>query len=221
MRVGRVSAASAPPSADLNSRSPKNIMNKFLLTSLCACAALSILGSVVVAQARSDSLRRELLTMLKTDQAERRACAAGATAELVNCFDKLGKTIDKDNTRKLQAIVHKYGLPKPHKVGTDGFDAFMTLMQHVTSEDLRRRCERSIRMAFRRKEVPPADFANFIDRLRLREGKPQIYGTGFDIKGGKLVLSKTRDLKNLDPRRKCKSTCIARALFELSPKPLP
>ena len=99
MRFGRVSAAKAHP-ADLALRYPNNMTNKILLTSLCACAALSILGSVVVAQGGSDRLRQELLAMLKIDQSERRACADGATAELVNCFDKLGKTIDKDNTRR-------------------------------------------------------------------------------------------------------------------------
>lgn len=55
--------------------------------------------------------------------------------------------------------------------------------------------------AFARRELSPQDYANFTDRFRLHQGKPQIYGSGFETKDGKLVMSKTEDIKNLDKRR--------------------
>ena len=42
----------------------------------------------------------------------------------------------------------------------------------------------------------------FTDRLLVNLGKPQIYGANFDFKNGKLVMSPTKDVKNLDRRRK-------------------
>ena len=45
------------------------------------------------------------------------------------------------------------------------------------------------------------DYANFVDRLRLHQGKKQLYGAGFDFKNGKLVMCSTKDPKNLDKRR--------------------
>ena len=45
-------------------------------------------------------------------------------------------------------------------------------------------------------------YANFVDRLRLHQGKKQLYGSGFEFKDGKLVLSPTEDIKNLENRRK-------------------
>jgi hypothetical protein len=45
------------------------------------------------------------------------------------------------------------------------------------------------------------DYANFIDRLRLHRGKKQLYGSGFEFKDGKMVLSPTEDMRNLDKRR--------------------
>jgi len=44
------------------------------------------------------------------------------------------------------------------------------------------------------------DYANFVDRLRLHQGKKQLYGSGFDFKEGKMVMSPTEDMKNLDKR---------------------
>jgi hypothetical protein len=46
------------------------------------------------------------------------------------------------------------------------------------------------------------DYANFSDRLLVNLGKPQVYGSNFEFKEGKLVLSRTKDIKNLDTRRK-------------------
>ena len=45
------------------------------------------------------------------------------------------------------------------------------------------------------------DYANFVDRLRLHQGKKQLYSSGFDFKEGKMVMSPTEDMKNLDKRR--------------------
>lgn len=44
-------------------------------------------------------------------------------------------------------------------------------------------------------------YANFVDRLRLHQGKKQLYGSGFEFKDGKMVLSPTEDLKHLERRR--------------------
>jgi len=44
-------------------------------------------------------------------------------------------------------------------------------------------------------------YANFVDRLQLHQGKKQLYGTGFEFKDGKMVLSPTEDLKHLEKRR--------------------
>ena len=45
------------------------------------------------------------------------------------------------------------------------------------------------------------DYANFVDRLRLHQKKKQLYGSGFEFKDGKMVLSPTEDMKNLEKRR--------------------
>ena len=44
-------------------------------------------------------------------------------------------------------------------------------------------------------------FAAFVDRLKVNQGKEQVYGTNFDFKDGKMVMSPTEDRKNLARRR--------------------
>jgi hypothetical protein len=58
-----------------------------------------------------------------------------------------------------------------------------------------------ITAAFKNRELSPIDYANFIDRLRLHQGKKQLYGSGFEFKEGKMIMSPTEDMKNLEKRR--------------------
>ena len=77
----------------------------------------------------------------------------------------------------------------------------MTLLQHVITDELRVKSLKPITKAFKNKELPPTEYANFVDRLRLHQGKKQLYGAGFEFRDGKLVLSPTEDIKNLEKRR--------------------
>ena len=163
---------------------------------------LAAFASTVLAQAAKPDLRNELLAMRKVDQEERVKCAAGDIEFQKACLEKLAETVDGPNTKRIEEIFARFGFPDTQMVGKEGLEAFMLLLQHSPSDRLREQAEKPITRAFKRKELPPQEYANFIDRLRLHQGKPQIYGSGFETKDGKLVLSRTRDPKNLDKRRK-------------------
>lgn len=77
----------------------------------------------------------------------------------------------------------------------------MIVLQRAPTDRLRLKCQKPIHSAFENKDLPPMDYANFIDRLRLHQSKKQLYGGSFDFKDGKLVMSPTKNLKNLDKRR--------------------
>src|SRR5690349_6820870 len=146
-------------------------------------------------------VRDELLQMEGVDQDARMKCNSGAADEQVKCLAEISQTIDAPNTGRLEQIFNQIGFPNTAKVRKDGMQAFMTLLQHATSDTLRVRAVKPITKAFKNKEMPPMGYANFVDRLRLHQGKKQLYGSGFDFKDGKLVLSPTEDLKNLEKRR--------------------
>lgn len=142
--------------------------------------------------------------MEKTDQEARKKCSNGTADEQINCLEKIDRSIDTPNTKRLEEIFKKYGFPAVKLVGKDGFQAFLLLLQHSSSDSLslREKSLKPIEKAFKRGEITPLEYANFTDRLLLHQGKPQIYGSGFETKDGKLVMNKTKDIKNLDKRRR-------------------
>ena len=160
------------------------------------------LCNAAVSQVSNPALRDELLAMEKVDQDERRKCSTGDADIQMKCLVEIAKTIDGPYTERLEIIFHTYGFPNSKMVGQDGQNAFMVLLQHTIGDGLRIKAINPITEAFKRKELSPQDYANFIDRLRLHQGKGQLYGSGFEFKDGKMVLSKTHDIKNLEKRRR-------------------
>ena len=140
--------------------------------------------------------------MEKADQNARSKCTSGPASEQMDCFVEVSKTIDLPHAKRLGEIFDKIGLPDTAKVGREGFSAFMIILQHGPGVELREKCLKPITEAFKKREMPPMAYANFVDRLRVHQGKEQIYGSNFDFKDGKMVMSPTEDRKNLDRRRR-------------------
>jgi hypothetical protein len=165
----------------------------FILILICA--------SVCAAQTNT-ALRDELLQMREVDQKAREQCVRGNSDEQMKCLLETLEKIDKPNTVRLNEIYNQYGFPTAETVGKDGVEAFLLILQHAPDETLRQKLLKPITKAFKRKEIKPMDYANYVDRLLVHQNKPQIYGSNFDMKNGKLVMSKTRKLKNLNKRRR-------------------
>lgn len=140
--------------------------------------------------------------MVERDQKARSDCAKDDADEQMRCIVKAAETIDVPNTKRITEIANTSGFPTAKAVGVDGVKAFMLVLQHSDSIALRLKCKAGIERAFKEKVLTPNEYTNFVDRLLVKQGKPQIYGSNFDSKGGKLVMSKTIDVKNLDKRRK-------------------
>ena len=147
-------------------------------------------------------IRDELLRMQERDQAARDACVGGSAEEQAKCVVKIGDDIDKPNTKRLNEIFNTYGFPTAKLVGVDGVKAFILLMQHSGDIPLRKKSEPGMKRAYKTKVISPMEYTGFVDRLLVHQGKPQIYGSNFDMKDGKLVMSPVRDPKKLDARRK-------------------
>jgi len=140
--------------------------------------------------------------MQERDQAARDVCANGNADEQTKCILKTFEEIDRPNTKRLNEIFAAHGFPTATLVGVDGVKAYVLMMQHSGDIELRKKSEPGMKHAFKAKVISPMEYAGFIDRLRKDQGKPQIYGSNFDLKDGKMVMSKTDDPKNLDKRRK-------------------
>jgi len=163
---------------------------------------LVILFTVLVVDAQTDEkLRSELLAMRDRDQAAREACDKGTTDDRITCYVKFAEDDDRPNTERLKAILKAGGFPDAKAVGKDGVEAFYLILQHSADIELKKQCLEHITKAFEAKLLAPISYANFTDRLLVNLGKPQVYGSNFELKDGKLVMSATEDLNNLDKRR--------------------
>lgn len=163
--------------------------------------ALSIAVTNAHGQWSQPELRAELLEMRRVDQDARLKCL-GSAEEQMKCFSEIAEKIDAPHTKRLNEIFEKHGFPSLAKVGDDGLRAFMLLVQHAVSDEIRERVKEPMRLAFERKEISPDRYAAFIDRLLVNQGKPQIYGSNFEMKDGRMVMSPVEDPPELNNRRR-------------------
>ena len=164
--------------------------------------SVTLIGGVDAnAQATNEKLRSELLQMRQRDQAARDACTKGNADEQIKCLMNTAETVDHPNVKRIAEIISATGFPSAKEVGVDGVKAFFLILQHSDSVELRLKCKKGIERAFKERVLSPSEYTSFVDRLLVKQGKPQIYGSNFESKEGKLVMSKTTDFKNLDKRR--------------------
>lgn len=161
-----------------------------------------LFASVGVDAQTHEKLRTELLAMRERDQTAREACDKGTTDERVSCYARVAERVDKPNTVRLKEIMNSGGFPDAKAVGKDGLEAFYLILQHSQDVEFKQQCLEHITKAFEAKQLAPMDYANFTDRLLVNLGKPQVYGSNFEFKDGKLVMSPAEDVKNLDARRR-------------------
>ena len=123
----------------------------------------------------NDSLRRVLLALERRDQEPRREFGkrAGDTTYL-----KLLIALDQETSAEVKGILDRFGLPTRSMVGPAGATALFLVVQHSATLQ-----QRVLDLAKRvpEGEVPPSSFAMLEDRVLANSGKPQVYGTHFNI----------------------------------------
>jgi hypothetical protein len=143
------------------------------------------------------TLADELLRMAATDQAMRMQATQDKRA--------WNASVDEVNSVRLQEIVSAHGWPTASRVGVAASHAAWLLVQHAPSLLFMKRCLMLMK-ALPAHEVNPADSAYLEDRILMREGKPQIYGTQFQGRGKSLCVYLITDPEHVDERRR--SVCL-------------
>lgn len=136
-------------------------------------------------------LRQQLLSMVKADQK-------------VRTSGNWKPTIDQRNTRMLKKIVVRYGWPTISLVGEDGAQAAWLITQHTPDLSFQKKCLRLLREAVKSGQANKSQLAFLIDKIRVREGKKQIFGTQFkfDADRKRLVPWSIENRKSINCRRK-------------------
>lgn len=142
-----------------------------------------------------DRLAAEIVAMAAEDQRMRKEAMRDRT--------KWDPEIDRRNTARMRAIVAEVGWPAWSNVGEEAEHLAWLLVQHAdAARDFQRQCLELMRDAARG-EVCARHIAYLEDRLRVADGRPQLYGTQLHRDAqGKLELGVLEDPEHLDERRR-------------------
>lgn len=146
-----------------------------------------------------DALRHELLQMMENDQELGARSFPGGEPER----DREMAALDDIHTARLKQIVATVGWPDARHVGEDGAMAAWLIAQHTSDLEFLERCLPLMKASASRGELGRGLVALTTDRILVRRGKPQVYGSQFlDVRGGgPLVPHPIEDEANVDARR--------------------
>jgi hypothetical protein len=158
----------------------------------------------------NQSLRSELLKMESDDQKYRdevaKVRATSLTADekqkRVSALMEKQARLDKRNLKRLVQIIDKYGWPGRSLVGKAASLTAFLIIQHAELEDQKKYFP-MLKEAVRRGEANQDYAALLEDRILMREGKKQIYGSQlhFNEITKQLELWPIEDEENVDARR--------------------
>lgn len=150
-----------------------------------------------------EALRVELLEMERLDRAARADLVARGELHRPGYHPEMEDLHRRHNAR-LRAIIDAHGWPGYSLVSADGCWAAGFIVQHAILDPvLQRRCVDVLGEAVARGEAAPFMLALLIDRVRVAEGQPQLYGTQYSgaLDGG-VEPSPIADPEGVDERRR-------------------
>jgi hypothetical protein len=176
----------------------------------------------VSAHASRPALRDDLLLMARQDQ-EARAflLASGWTFDPNSPSVQWMAQVDARNLERLKHIINQDGFPTAEMVGLDGVGAAWLMAIHAGSDpDFQQRVLALTIRHVQRGEVRSDQVAMLTDDLLAGRGKPQRYGTNFEMRDGEMKPTPMEDEAHIDELRKSVGlgslqnyACILRAMY--------
>lgn len=128
------------------------------------------------------ALRAELLSMEQADQRVRSevvGCHARAPAACAKA-ERAEIELDRRHEARIKEVIGKHGFPTRAMIGRRGLVALALLVQHAPDLDFQRDCLPSIEQLMKRLETSRQSYALLVDRVLIRSGEKQLYGTQLD-----------------------------------------
>jgi len=152
--------------------------------------------AAVVAEAR-----RQLEARGREDQAVRIGFGTGGVLDTVQV--KAMMHTDSSNTAWLRGYVARWGWPTVKAVGREAEQAAFLIVQHAVQDTAFMRVMLPlIEQAFRRGDLDGGSVAGLTDRLEVKAGHAQTYGTQASLRDGRWTLDSIADSVHVDERRK-------------------
>lgn len=146
------------------------------------------------------ALRDELMERMARDQAARTCAPLNTPWTDEQHAERVAA--DTSNTAFLKRVIAQHGWPGKDLVGEYAAHAAWLLAQHADHDvDFQRSCLPLLEEAAKAGQATWANFAYLVDRVRVAEGRPQVYGTQYGMCEGQLALQPVEDPDRLDERR--------------------
>lgn len=152
-------------------------------------------------------LRKKLVELAEMDKVARTGMAAavrraGRDSALRDSINQVLAEKDGPIQERFRQIVAEHGWPGRSMVGHAGADAAWQLAQHADTL-FQRSLLPLLEESVARGEAAPSHWAYLVDRVRMRRGKPQLFGTQFrwSDEEGRMVLHPVENPEQLDERR--------------------
>lgn len=154
----------------------------------------------------NEELAAELARMAAEDQRIRRP-PKGSPRKMVQPLDAKRameySRIDRENTERLRRILAEHGWPGRSLVGEKGAHHAWLIAQHADRDPaFQREALDLLTEAVARGEARPRELAYLTDRVRVNEGREQVFGTQMrPDENGMPVPRPVEDPERLDERR--------------------
>jgi hypothetical protein len=141
------------------------------------------------------------------DQSTRQAynsCVSTFTGGSQECLEKRHSLIRQDsiNQEVVSKILDKYGWLPVESISEKANNAFFYVIQHGSLE-FQLKYAKMVDNAFDRKAITPLEYILFVDRLKSKQGKAQIYGTQAETDNlGNQYLYPIKNWYEVNPLRK-------------------
>lgn len=168
-----------------------------VVTVVGACrSAEELPSSTVLAEAR-----QQLEARGRTDQAVREGFGVGGVVDPSQA--QAMERTDSANTSWLKAYVAKWGWPTSAQIGRPAVQAAFLIVQHAVHDTaFMRAMLPAVERAHRRGDLDGGAVAMLTDRVEVKAGHGQIYGTQLSLRSGRWLLDPIADSMRVDERRR-------------------
>jgi hypothetical protein len=176
-----------------------------LMTRAIGMLALLVLTACGGAREPADAdlagYRQELESRGREDQRVRDGFGAGGHVDSAQIA--LMMHTDSSNTTWLKQRIERWGWPTVAQVGKEAVNYAFLIVQHAVHDTaFMRAMLPAIQESYKRGDLDGGAVAMLTDRIEVKAGRPQIYGTQLSLKDGRLVLDPIADSAGVDARRR-------------------
>ena len=148
----------------------------------------------------NESISQQLLKMNETAQQYRQKLLPYQGHKIPQHLLEEVQRTDNIHNEQLQDIINQIGWPTPQKVGVKAASAAFLLAEKAPLA-LKKQLLPTFKEQFKQGNLTGQQLAVFTDKLLIKEGKKQQYGTQLAIVNKEVIFNNIEDEKHVDQRR--------------------